>query len=178
MGDGSVLQKCVLASQKNCGEHKSSRGSGLFAVADLDSSCKEYLVSINLLCPHKADPMVPEKCLIESRCKVLIPFEGHICCYHRYTNGYYWKPPKVCQHHLHEDTTRKKKAKSRQATLEQSKYLKTMSEFPIGGTLCMKHVFETNNALKLENEPDIDNSMNVSHDNPAYQPSFSKIPVE
>ena len=42
----------------------------------------------------------------------------------------------------------------------------------------MIHVFETNNALKLENEPDIDDSMNVSHDNLAYQPSFSKIPVE
>ena len=169
--------KSVLAFQKNCGEHKRSRTSGLFAVADIDSSYEEYLVSIKLLRPHEADPMVSEKGLIE-RCKVLIPFEGHASSYHRYTNGYYWKSPKGCQHHLHEDTTRKKKAKSRQSTSEESKYLKTMSEFPTGGTLCMKHSFGTNNVLKLENEPDIDNSMNVSHDNPAYQPSFSEIPVE
>ena len=168
MGDGSVLQKCVLAFQKNCGERIRYRTSGLFAVAGIDS-CNKYLVSIKLLCPHEADPMVFEKGLIESRCKVMNPtiatLMGIIGSLQRVASI-------ICM-----KTTRKKKAKSRQATLEQSKYLKTMSEFPIGGTLFMKHVFETNNALKLENEPDMDNSMNVSHDNPAYQPSFSEIPV-
>ena len=142
-------KKCVFKNDKRCGMHKKNCDENIYLVGDLDNSCKNHLMNLQLFLKHDEDPGITEKQLIETRCKRELEDTDSICVYHRYLFGIYYKQSLKCFHPGH--ITHKAGNKTRAATLLQLFHLKgknSESHFPIGGQLCMRHIKQINKEIR------------------------------